>query len=193
MISVRRPSDAEIDAFLRSQAGAPFSYAALGAAAGVPPPGYNIDRNRTQLGSGEARFERAVAAVRRWEMFNIGWVSLCWPNTPIEPGREVAILVSLYGLCSLNACRIVYVVEENADVRRFGFAYGTLADHMESGEERFTVEWRRDDDSVWYDILAFSRPRHPLARLGHPLSRALQKRFARDSLDAMRRAALSLG
>jgi uncharacterized protein (UPF0548 family) len=25
-------------------------------------------------------------------------------------------------------------------VRRFGFAYGTLPDHVESGEERFTVE-----------------------------------------------------
>jgi uncharacterized protein (UPF0548 family) len=58
---------------------------------------------------------------------------------------------------------------------------------MESGEERFSVEWRRDDDSVWYDILAFSRPRHLLARLAMPLSRSLQRRFARDSLEAMRR------
>jgi len=77
-------------------------------------------------------------------------------------------------------------------VKRFGFAYGTLADHMESGEERFTVEWRRDDDSVWYDLLAFSRPRHPLARLGLRLSRALQRRFARDSLRAMARASQGL-
>jgi uncharacterized protein (UPF0548 family) len=192
MLSVRRPSDAEIDAFLRSQKCAPFSYAPVGATAGVPPTGYNIDHNRAQLGSGGAVFERAAAAVRRWEMFNVGWVSLCWPHTPIEIGREVAILVRLYGLWSMNASRIVYVVDENADVRRFGLAYGTLPDHMETGEERFTVEWRRDDDSVWYDIIAFSRPRHPLARIGHPLSRALQKRFAHDSLDAMRRGTSSL-
>jgi len=40
-----------------------------------------------------------------------------------------------------------------------------------------------------YDLFAFSRPRHPLARLGGPLySRALQRRFARDSLRAMARA-----
>jgi hypothetical protein len=33
---------------------------------------------------------------------------------------------------------------------------------------------------------AFSRPRDPLARLAMPLSRSLQRRFARDSLEAMR-------
>jgi uncharacterized protein (UPF0548 family) len=70
-------------------------------------------------------------------------------------------------------------------VKRFGFAYGTLAEHAESGEERFTVEWDRDEDTVWYDILAFSRPRNSLARLGYPLSRLLQKRFAKDSKAAM--------
>ena len=70
-------------------------------------------------------------------------------------------------------------------MKRFGFAYGTMAEHAESGEERFTVEWDRDEDTVWYDILAFSRPRQMLARLGYPLSRLLQKRFAEDSKAAM--------
>jgi uncharacterized protein (UPF0548 family) len=60
-----------------------------------------------------------------------------------------------------------------------------LAEHAESGEERFTVEWNREDDSVWYDILAFYRPRQMLARLGYPLSRLLQKRFAEGSKAAM--------
>jgi uncharacterized protein (UPF0548 family) len=57
--------------------------------------------------------------------------------------------------------------------------------HAESGEERFTVEWKRDEDKVWYDILAFSRPRQLLARLCYPLSRLLQKRFAERSKAAM--------
>jgi len=70
-------------------------------------------------------------------------------------------------------------------MERFGFAYGTLAEHAESGEERFTVEWNRDDDSVWYDILAFSRPRQMLARVGYPVSRSLQRKFAKDSKLAM--------
>jgi uncharacterized protein (UPF0548 family) len=191
VLTLRRPSDADISDFLRRADGGAFSYPSIGGTRSTPPTGYNVDHNRIRLGAGEAIFARAVAAVRRWEMFNIGWVTLCWPQTPIEPGRAVAIVVPLYGLWSLNACRIVYTIDSDRDsaanVRRFGFAYGTLADHMESGEERFTVEWRRDDDTVWYDILAFSRPRHPLAALASPLSRALQRRFARDSLEAMMR------
>jgi uncharacterized protein (UPF0548 family) len=70
---------------------------------------------------------------------------------------------------------------------RYGLAYGTLPDHAERGEERFTVEFNRADQTVWYDIYAFSRPRL-LARSAYPLSRALQKRFATDSLMAMQKA-----
>jgi hypothetical protein len=41
---------------------------------------------------------------------------------------------------------------------------------------------------VLYDIVAFSRPRHFLARLGYPYTRIVQRRFARDSAAAMLRA-----
>jgi uncharacterized protein (UPF0548 family) len=75
-------------------------------------------------------------------------------------------------------------------VEKFGFAYGTLAEHAERGEERFLVEWHQDDDTVWYDLLAFSKP-GPMARVGYPLARRLQKRFARDSKEAMKRAVVS--
>jgi uncharacterized protein (UPF0548 family) len=71
---------------------------------------------------------------------------------------------------------------------RFGFAYGTLPGHLEAGEERFLIEWAHDDDSVWYDILAFSRPRHFLTRLGKWQVRRLQQRFRDDSVAAMLRA-----
>jgi hypothetical protein len=50
------------------------------------------------------------------------------------------------------------------------------------------MEWHERDNAVWYDILAFSRPRQLLARLGYPLVRRLQRRFGRDSAAAMRRA-----
>jgi uncharacterized protein (UPF0548 family) len=87
---------------------------------------------------------------------------------------------------SLNACRVVYVIDEP---ERFGFAYGTLPNHIERGEERFLIE-RQSDDSVWYDILAFSQPRHPLVRAGFLYARRLQKRFARDSLGVMKSVVL---
>jgi uncharacterized protein (UPF0548 family) len=100
----------------------------------------------------------------------------------------VAILARSLGLWWLNACRIVYVVDEPGPVQRFGFAYGTLPEHAESGEERLTVERHEEDSAVWYDILAFSRPRHMLARLGYPWARRVQKRFARDSAAAIGKA-----
>jgi uncharacterized protein (UPF0548 family) len=40
---------------------------------------------------------------------------------------------------------------------------------------------------VWYDLLAFSRPKKFHARAGYPYARFLQKRFARESLRAMKR------
>ena len=52
----------------------------------------------------------------------------------------------LLGLWWLNACRIVYVVDEAGPVTKFGFAYGTLPGHAGTGEERFLVEWDRASD-----------------------------------------------
>ena len=78
-------------------------------------------------------------------------------------------------------------MEERGAIEMYGFAYGTLSDHAEMGEERFTVEFHANDETVWYDICAFSRPR-PLARLAYPFTRALQRRFASDSKKAMHRA-----
>jgi uncharacterized protein (UPF0548 family) len=188
MLSIWRPSRERIDSFRREQNEGPLSYAAVGATRGEPPPGFDVDHHRVQLGEGAATFARARAALRAWQMFRLGWVEPCWPDTPIEPGAAVAVLAHLFGLWGLNACRIVYTIDETGPVEKFGFAYGTLQDHIESGEERFTVEWNHADDSVWYDLLAFSRPHHWTARLGYFLVRRVQKRFARDSLAAMLRA-----
>jgi uncharacterized protein (UPF0548 family) len=185
MFLLRKPSVLAIRAFLDMQAGLNLTYQAVGATAADPPPGCDQDHTRIQLGAGRSTFTAARAALQRWEHFCLGWVEPCWPNTPIEPGQVVAILARVCGLWCLNACRIVYVVSEDEPLKRFGFAYGTLPEHVESGEERFTIEWHQKDDSVWYDIVAFSRPNHLLVRLGYPLER----RFARDSAAAMVRAA----
>ena len=179
------PSEDEIRRFISKQRDSGFSYMQVGASASTLPAGYNVDHNRVQLGSGEGTWQRATEAIRGWRMFSMPWVNLHWASAPIEVGTDVAVSVRHFGFYSLNACRIVYVVDEESPVKRLGFAYGTLGEHAESGEERFTVEWSRDDDRVWYDILAFSRPRQMFARLGYPLSRLLQKRFAEGSKAAM--------
>ena len=188
MFFIRKPSAERIREFIATQSPLPFSYEAVGASQGDPPRGYVLDHNRVRLGSGRDLFQRAREAVRRWEMFRLSWVQLCWPDTPIRVGAVVAVLGRACGLWSLNACRIVYLIEQVGSLEKFGFAYGTLPDHMERGEERFSVEWHHADDSVWYDILAFSRPNKLVARMGYPIVRSLQKRFARESKEAMCRA-----
>jgi uncharacterized protein (UPF0548 family) len=195
MYSLTQPTPETIRRFLAEQQLKPFSYTEVGASYSTPPANYTIDHNRICLGQGQEVFERAKAAMRRWEMFNLGWVQLCWadapdvarttPYAPLEVGTTVGVLARALGLWSLNACRIVYLLEEQGEVKRFGFAYGTLLDHVEQGEERFSLEWNRQDNQVWYDILAFSRPNQLLSRLGQPYVRRLQKRFARDSMRVM--------
>ena len=185
MFLIAKPSESELRQFVSSLSNMSYSYPYIGATASVLPQSHKVDHNRIRLGSGAADWEMAIRALRAWEMFNFDWARLCWPDTPIQVGANVAIVVSHFGFYSLNGARIVYVVDENGPIKRFGFAYGTLEEHAESGEERFTIEWNRQDDSVWYHLLAFSRPSQLLARLAFPVARALQRRFVADSLSRM--------
>lgn len=189
MFRLVAPSEDEVRHFISQQQHSIFSYPEVGASASNVPSRYNVDHNRVPLGNGEITWHRAVDAIRGWQMFNMPWVRLYWPTAPIQVGTDVAVLVCHFGFHSLSACRIVYVINEDGPIARYGFAYGTLAEHAERGEERFTVEWNRTEDQVWYDILAFSRPQKTLAQLGYPLSRMLQRRFAEASKAAMIEAA----
>jgi uncharacterized protein (UPF0548 family) len=188
MLALRKPSEEWLRQLLAAQSKLDFTYSAVGATVDVPPAGYVVDRTRILLGDGAKIFAAAKAALERWEHFRLGWVEAWPPDTPIQTGHVVAVIARLCGLWWLNSCRIVYVVDEDGPVKRFGFAYGTLPEHAESGEERFLIDWDQATSSVWYDILAFSRPRHFLARLCYPWTRRVQKRFARDSAAAMAKA-----
>ena len=189
MFLLKEPTEEDARRFIDSQRSLPFSYKGVGASReGVAPPGYVVDRYRVKLGEGPEAYERAKEALRAWRQFDLGWVRLLPPRAPIEVGTTVGVLARHYGFWSLNTARIVYLTEESGRVERFGFSYGTLPGHGERGEERFTVEWRREDGAVHYDVMAFSSPKHPLAWLGYPFARLLQRRFSRDSKEAMVRA-----
>ena len=185
MFLLQRPSAELVRNFIEQQRPLPFTYSEVGATRASPPATYLVDHNRIQLGSGEQTYSRAVAALKRWQQFDLGWVRIASPEIPVEENAVLAVEIKSFGVWSLNSARVVYVIDNPGDAKaRFGFAYGTLPGHVEQGEERFLVEWKADD-SVWYDIYAFSRPRHVMARLGLPFCRMLQKRFARDSMAAM--------
>lgn len=188
MLTLRKPSTEGMRDFLATQSRLDLTYPAVGATAAALPSGYVVDRTRIKLGEGAAAFAAAKAALRRWEHFRPGWVDVQPLDTPIQAGQVVVVIACLVGLWWLNAFRIVYVVDEEGPINRFGFAYGTLPEHAESGEERFTVEWHEQDNAVWYDIPAFSRPQQLLARLGYALARRLQKHFAKGSAASMQKA-----
>jgi uncharacterized protein (UPF0548 family) len=187
MFFLRRPTTQRINRFRSEAEQDSFSYPQVGAIGdSTLPKGFNVDRNRIRLGEGLHLFDRACAALRAWKMFDIGWVKLIHPAEPVAPGQTVLVLAHTFGLYSLSASRVITMInEDNGQIWRRGFSYGTLRHHVERGEERFSVEYHHEDDSVWYDLLAFSIPKHPMARLGYPLSRAAQRRFATDSKAAI--------
>jgi uncharacterized protein (UPF0548 family) len=185
MFLFREPSEKQLRVFFEAQKEKAFSYNEIGASKQGAPDGYNVDHNRIKLGEGAQKFALAIQAIQNWQMFNLGWVRVWQTDAPIEIGTCALVIVRHFGFYSLNICRIVYLINEDAPIKKYGFAYGTLEEHAERGEERFSVEWNPEDNSVYYDLFAFSQPRHALARLGYPVSRMMQKRFARNSKQAM--------
>jgi uncharacterized protein (UPF0548 family) len=185
IVSFLLPSDRALQTFLKEQEHLTYTYEPEGATRRQETcvPGYDSDRLRVRIGRGFDDFARAREAVRQWRMFPSGWTRILPAGAPIEPGVTVAMCARFLGAWWPNSCRIVYVVDEPD---RFGFAYGTLPGHVERGEELFQVELDADG-AVWYEIRAFSRPRHWLVRLAYPVVRLLQARLRRDSASAMGR------
>lgn len=183
---LRLPQAADLAPFLAAENARPFTYADVEKSrepdfrAG---DGFDHDRQRLAVGAGVEDFERAKNALRAWAHFPQAWTRILPENAPLLPGQTIAMFFRLFGLWWRNSCRIVYVIDEPA---RFGFAYGTLPAHLERGEELFLVELDAED-RVWYELRAFSRPRHLLARLGYPFVRSLQEKFRQDSALAVRR------
>ena len=190
MLLFHKPEPDTLQRFLDRQAKLPVTYQGVGATRSQPPDGYVVDRTRASLGSGEQVFAFAQTALENWQQFQLGWLS-AWPSTTlIRQGEVIAVVARSIGVWWLNACQIVYVIDEQSRRKRFGFAYGTLPDHAGSGEERVLIEMD-DNETVWYDVLAFSRPQGALMRLGYPYMRHLQKSFGKQSVAAMQKSVVS--
>jgi uncharacterized protein (UPF0548 family) len=148
------------------------------------PRGFAHDVSRSRIGRGRQAFTVARKAIQRWDEFDLGWVQIANPLPRIAPGELVAVEVRTAYLWSINISRITEVVDSPT---RFGFLYSTTALHVEEGQERFVIEFDPASESVSYLIEAVSRPRHIFARIGHPFSRAMQHRFARDAQARLKR------
>jgi uncharacterized protein (UPF0548 family) len=186
MFFATRPSPERITTFLRDSQALPLSYGPVGL---LDAQGdHHIDEAEVQIGHGPDDFARACAALSGWQQFDVGWVETYPRQASIAVGTVVAVLIRHLGFWSLNGCRVVYHVGSHDAGARFGYAYGTLPNHAEAGEELFEVSMDPRTLAVTYRIRATSWPNATLAHLGQPIVRHLQARFRRDSLAAMVRA-----
>ncbi len=186
MFFATRPSPNRIAAFLCDSQDLPLSYAPVGLL--DAPGGRRIDDAQVSVGRGPDDFARARAALARWQQFGFDWVETYPRDAPVAVGTVVAVLIRHFGFWSLNGCRVVYHVGPHGAGERFGYAYGTLPNHAEGGEELFEVSMDPRTLAVTYRIRATSWPNAMLAHLGQPVVRHLQARFRQDSMAAMVRA-----
>ena len=167
--------------YLSSRIDARLSYPEVGASLGALPVGYRHDSYDVWLGETDTAYRRATQGLTEWRAHRAAGVQVYPPDATLATGTTVALALPLYGVHALAACRVVAVIREAS---RFGFAYGTVAGHPERGEEAFLVE--RIGDAVRFRIAAFSKPADPLARLGSPVSRLVQRRVTLAYLDGLR-------
>lgn len=192
MFLARRPPAQTIERFLLDSRDLPLSYGPVGIVRTGTVRG-SLDEASVAVGRGRADFERARAALVAWKHFDIGWVETFPRHAPIAEGTDIAVLIRHLGFWSLNGCRVLYGVGSRDDASRFGFAYGTLTNHAESGEEQFEVFIDPQTDDVVYRIRAISWPQALLTRVGQPIVRALQAHFRRHSGTAMAHAIRATG
>ena len=175
------PENEKIAAFLAAQSALPYSYAQVGDSRKEIVAGFDNDHNKIYLGTGHSIWENAKNAMQNWQQFPPKWTSIYPNTTALEKDQIVVVSFHLFGIWWLNGARIVYGLD---DENRFGFAYGTLASHVEQGEECFWIE-KEADGSIYYHIRAFSKPRFWMAKLGYPLARGYQRKFVRQSMQQM--------
>lgn len=196
MVTIHRPSEAAITALLAATRDS-FSYPEVGVGSelGAPLPPtlaarYDVDYRQFVLGRGRPLFDRARECLFAWRHLEIPWLSFYGATAPVHRGQVVASLARVLGLWFLSPCQVVFSHFESQSPLLAGFGYGTLQGHVESGEERFVLSFDPADEVVRYEIAAFSRPAILLTRLGYPLARRLQRRFAESSAEALARASL---
>lgn len=172
LVTVGSPTAAAIDRVLADAHATALTYGEVGASLGDErPAGYRHDRWSVALGRGGAAFDRGVEGLNRWEGHRHAGIAVHPADIPPAAGADVALVIPLGPLTLTVANRIVVVEHED---RRFAVVYGTLPGHGEQGEEAFVIN-RHDDDTVTFDIVAFSRP-VGFSRFGAPAVRRLQQR-----------------
>jgi uncharacterized protein (UPF0548 family) len=183
VIGLRSPSQGKLDELPTLLARQPVTYAQAGATgSSALPSGYRHDRRSTTVGVGNGAWAQARRGLVEWRAHEGAGMNVTAEDAPLVPGTVVIVTTRIGLLWVVAPCRIIYITD-TAD--RFGFAYGTLPGHPEKGEEAFHVQ-RNGEGRVTFEIVAFSKPAELLARLGGPISRAIQQRATNRYLNSLR-------
>jgi uncharacterized protein (UPF0548 family) len=161
---------------------APFTYAEVGATReGSLPIGFHHLARSRPVGRGEERFAHVAEAVLGWRMHRGAGLTVQASDARVTEGTVAVVRLGI-GPRGVDApVRVVHVIDEP---QRRGFAYGTLRGHPECGEESFVAELDADG-TVRLTITAFSRPATVVARLGGPVTRAVQRQVTERYLRAV--------
>ena len=140
--------------------------------------GYFKDDFRIQLGTGADCYRHACSALKEWKMFPSTMATLI-PSLPtVEQDTDLAVAYLAGPLWTVNPCRIVDVTTtKSTNGESFRITYATLPGHVEQGWEQFAVERRHEDDTIWYIIQVYSRPKWWPVWLVLPYARYQQRRF----------------
>ena len=150
--------------------------------ADAPLDGFRVDTYAAPVGSA-TEWERGKEGLRAWAAHAGAKLHVVPRDAALIEGETVVVHGPVAApLHLIIPCRISYVVDEPT---RFGFAYVTLPGHPECGEEAFVLS--READEVLFTMRSYSRPAELLARLGGPISRAVQRRTNRAYSVGMRR------
>ncbi|KMZ74379.1 hypothetical protein ZOSMA_12G00640 [Zostera marina] len=131
----------------------------------------------------------AKSALQSWKHFELDWACV-EPNTSVEKGTNFCVCARILRGFPWVAMplQIVFVNDtafgSNNEKGRFDFGSGTLCGHLLAGEERFSIQWDKDD-RVWYEISSFSKPAHFLSALGYPIVKSMQTNFSMGSIHAL--------
>jgi uncharacterized protein (UPF0548 family) len=141
--------------------------------------------------AGVARaFERGRALLRSWGPQIGAGMRVEGSSASTEVGETATLRTRVCGVLPLRALTRIHWVADDRD--RAGFGYETLPGHPEDGRESFVVTrgvGTEGFEEVWFTVTAYSKPAAWYARLGGPVTRMLQLRYANKYLVAIARAA----
>jgi uncharacterized protein (UPF0548 family) len=184
-VHLPHPDQRELDRLLEQARASELTYDYVGAMLVADKRRASERREQIRLGTGPETFGQAVEALRAWQPQR-GLGALVHPaDAPIEVGSTLLVVLRAGPLAVVAPDRVVAVIDEPA---RFGFAYGTLAGHAETGEESFLIE-RSATDLVTATIRVDARAGTLPARLAAPMVRRLQRWALRRYLQVLEEAA----